>query len=108
MENTLRKNLIDTINELNKLLYLSITDEQIANLRKKRKLCFVLLEEVIEQEISDETDEFKEAIVALQEATSQAKEVKNDIEKISKAISKISKATKQVEKIVKVGIDIVA
>jgi|GEM_PF-1463781 len=108
MEDTLRKNLIDTINELNKLLYLSISDEEISKLRKKRKLCFILLEEVIEQEISSESEEFKEAVLALKQAAKTAKEAKKDIQKIALTLEKISKATKKVEKIVKVGIEIVA
>lgn len=105
---TLRKNLVDTINELNKLLHEAISEEEKNQIRKKRRLYFTLLEEVIDQEIPASTDGFDDAIAALQDATKKAKEAKNDLSKVAGTIQKVADAAKQVEKIVKIGIEIIA
>jgi hypothetical protein len=104
--NTLRKNIIDAINELNKLLHLSITEEEKITIRKKRRLLFLLLEEVIEQQIDPTSPDFSKAIKALKNATKSAIAAKDDISQVAETIKKVTTAAKLVEKIVKTGISI--
>lgn len=105
---TLRSNIVDTINELNKLIHKNISDEEKNIIRKRRRLYFALLEEVIVQEIPKSTEGFDEAIEALQAATKSINETKDDLEKISDSIKKVSEAAEKIEKIVKIGIKVFA
>jgi hypothetical protein len=59
---TLRANISDAVNELNKLLRKTTDPEEEQRIRKLRRIYFALWEEVIEQEIDSRTPEFKEAI----------------------------------------------
>ena len=105
---TLRQNLVDAINELNKLI-LATEDEEIERqIRWMRKLYVQLLEEVIKQEIASNTVEFQAAIEGLQAAKKAAVEAKEDIEKVAKAIERAVQAAKAVDKVVGLGIGLLA
>ena len=105
---TLRGTLGDAINELNKLLLKTSDPVEEKKIRKLRRIYFALFEEVIKQEIKRGTQEFKEAIDALEIARKEAVEAKKDIAKIAEAIKKAAAAAKAVDRIVNVGIDIFA
>lgn len=103
---TLRGNISDTVNELNKLLIKTTDPEEEEKLRKLRGIYFALWEEVIKQEIDSKTQEFKEAIDSLRAARDAAIQAKENLEKIAEAIDKAVAAAKAVDSIVKLGIDL--
>jgi hypothetical protein len=105
---TLRGNISDTVNELNKLLRETTDPEEEQKIRKLRRIYFALWEEVIEQEIDSRTPEFKEAIDSLKIARDAAIEAKEDIQKVAEAIDQAVSAAKAVDRIVKLGIDLFA
>lgn len=105
---TLRGNISDTVNELNKLLRETTDPEEEQKIRKLRRIYFALWEEVIEQEIDSRTPEFKEAIDSLKIARDAAIEAKEDIQKVAEAIDRAVSAAKAVDRIVKLGIDLFA
>lgn len=105
---TIRSNLSDTLNELNKLLLRTKDPEQRRLIRKLRRILFMLFEEVIKQEIKTNTIEFEEAIDSLKIAKESAEKAKKDIDKIAEAINKATAAAKAVDKIVKIGIGLLA
>ena len=105
---TLRGNISDTVNELNKLLVKTTDPEEEQKIRKLRRIYFALWEEVIKQEIDSKTQEFKEAIDSLKVAHDAAVQAKKDIEKVAEAINRAVSAAKAVDRIVKLGIDLLA
>jgi hypothetical protein len=105
---TIRENLVDLINELNKLLILTKNPEEEDKIRQARRVGLALLEEVIKQEIKSNTREFREAIASLKEAQEAVEAAKQDIKKISDAINRTVLAAKAVDKIVKLGIGLLA
>jgi hypothetical protein len=105
---TLREGLVNTLNEINKLIRAADDDDEEEKLRRWRRIYFALLDEVVRQEIDATTHEFKEAVEALGAAQKQAVEAKESIDKIADAINKAAKAAKAVDTIVKVGVDAMA
>ncbi len=105
---TIRGSIADAINELNKLLLKTSDPGEQKKIRKLRKIYIALFEEVIKQEIKRGTQEFKEAIEALDNARKEAIEAKKNIDKIAEAIKKAVAAAKAVDRIVNVGIDLFA
>jgi hypothetical protein len=105
---TLRGNISDTVNELNKLLLKTTDPEEEQKIRKLRRIYFSLWEEVIKQEIDSRTHEFKEAIDSLKVAHDAAVQAKEDLQKIPEAIDRAVSAAKAIDRIVKLGIDILA
>lgn len=105
---TIRQNLVNLINELNKLLILTTDPEEEEKIRRARRVSLSLLEEVIKQEIKSNTREFREAISSLKEAQDAVETAKQDVKKISDAINRTVLAAKAVDKIVKLGINLLA
>ena len=105
---TLRGNISDTVNELNKLLLKTTDPEEEGKIGKLRRIYFSLWEEVIKQDIDSRTHEFKEAIDSLKVAHDAAVQAKEDIAKIAEAINRAVSAAKAVDRIVKLGIDLLA
>jgi hypothetical protein len=105
---TLRGNLSDTVNELNKLLRLTHDPDMEAKLRRLRRIYFALWEEVIRQDIDNRTPEFKDAIESLQVAHAAILEAKEDIETVANAINRAVAAAKTVDLVVNLGIDLLA
>lgn len=105
---TLRRNISDTVNELNKLLKKTTDPEEEEKLRKLRGIYFKLWEEVIKREIDNRTQEFKEAIDSLKVARDAAVQAKEDLQKVAEAIDRAVSAAKAVDRIVKLGIDFFA
>jgi hypothetical protein len=105
---TLRRNISDTVNELNKLLKETTDPEEEEKLRKLRGIYFALWEEVIKQEIDNRTQAFKEAIDSLKVAHDAAVQAKEDLQKVAEAIDRAVSAAKAVDRIVKLGIDLFA
>jgi len=104
---TLRNSLIDALNELQPLLTTDITDEERTTLRKRIRILYAQLDEVLVQDISDSTDEFNQALEALQNAVKVAVDAKNKIDKIANVINKTADAIGKLEKVLKMGIKIV-
>jgi len=105
---TLRNSLIDALNELQPLLTSDITDEERTTLRKRIRILYAQLDEVLIQDISDSTDEFNQALAALQNAAKAAVDAKNKIDKVANVINKTADAIGKLEKVLKMGIRIVA
>ncbi len=105
---TLRKNLTDALNELQSLMMADITDEERETIRKRIRILFAQLDEVLIQDISDSSDDFNQALAALQNSAQAAEEAKSDIDKVANAISKTADAIGKLEKGLKMGIKIVA
>ena len=105
---TLRGNISDTVNELNKLLLRTTDPEEEERLRKLRGIYFALWEEVIKQEIDKRTHEFREAIDSLKAAHDAAVQAREDLQKVAEAINRAESAAKAVDRIVRLGIDLLA
>lgn len=104
---TLRGTIIDTINEFNKLIPLTTDPDEKTKLRQLRRFYFNLLDEVVEQELDSNTDEFKEAISMLQDAQATIAEAKKDIAKVAEVINLLHKGARAVDRVVKIGIGFV-
>ena len=105
---TLRTNISDAVNELNKLLRQTRDPEEESKLRRLRRFYFALWEEVIKQEIDSSTPDFKDAIEELGLAHKAALAAKEDVQKVADAINRAVSAAKAVDKVVKLGIDLLA
>lgn len=97
---TLRTTLSDTVNELNKLLLASNDPAEIDSIRKLRRLYMALYDEVIEQQIQNNTPEFSQAIAELQAAEAACRDAVADLKKTAAAISKVVSAAKAVDKVI--------
>jgi len=104
---TLRGTIVDTINELNKLLRLTNDEGEKRKLRLLRNSYFALLDEVLRQELDSNSEEFVEAIGMLQGAQASIAEAKNDIAKIAEVINLLNKGARAVDRVVKIGIGFV-
>ncbi len=105
---TLRTGLSDAVNELNKLLRTTNDVDLEARIRRLRRIYFALWEEVIRQDIDNDTHEFKGAIDQLAAAQKTASDAKNNVENVAKAINAAVSAAKAVDQVVKLGIDLSA
>lgn len=101
---TLRGTIVDTINELNKLLRLTNDEGEKRKLRLLRNFYFNLLTEVLRDDLDSNTDEFKEAIRQLQGAQSSIAEAKNDIAKVAEVINLLNKGARAIDRVVGIGI----
>ncbi|MEJ1355966.1 MAG: hypothetical protein RPU91_13925 [Candidatus Sedimenticola sp. (ex Thyasira tokunagai)] len=106
--NTIRRNLIDAINEMTQLLEACNDADQKFKIRIKIRELFHELDKVIVATLDSGTDEFKEALKSLKELTKQAKEARDDLEKVAKTINKAAKAIGKVEKLVKGVVGVIA
>lgn len=100
---TLRETLVNTINEFNKLMNENIPHEQKVEIRKKRRLYFALLEEIIDQELPASTPGFDKVISALKKAAETAQKARGNIQLVSEALTAIAAAANVVDEIVKTG-----
>ena len=105
---TLRNSLTDALNELQSLMMADITDEERDTLRKRIRILFAQLDEVLIQDISNSNEEFNQALVALQNSAQAAEDAKSNIDKVANAINKTADAIGKLEKVLKMGIKIVA
>ncbi len=101
---TLRRSIVDAINELNKLLSLTKDEEQKQAIYKLKRILYTLLDEVIKQDLSNNTPLFQDALESLKEATEVSKKAIKDLEKVVDAINKTALAAKAVDKVVNLGI----
>jgi hypothetical protein len=108
MATTLRNGISDTVNILNKLLLQTLTPDEEVQLRKLRRIYFALWEEVIEQEIDNQTHEFNDAINSLSSAEQVLESARSDITKVAEAINQATIAAQAVDGIVKLGFDLIA
>ncbi len=99
-DETIRKNLVDSINEMTRLLEVCEDSNQKFELRIKIRELFQRLDRVIVAILDSSTQEFKEAIDALQALTKKATEAKSDLDKVAEAINKAAEAVLKVEKLV--------
>jgi len=104
---TLQEKLTDALNELQSLMMEDITDDDRDILRKRIGALFVQQDELLIKDISDSTDEFNEALAALENSTQAAVEAKDDIDKVSNVINKTADVIGKIEKVLKTGIKIV-
>jgi hypothetical protein len=105
---TIRVNLVNLLNDLQKLLDLTTNSGMREKLRTHKRICFILLEEVVRQEIDSSTKEFSEAISSLKDAQKAVEVAKADNKKVADAINRIALAAKAVDQIVKVGTTLLA
>jgi hypothetical protein len=104
---TLRGTIVDTINELNKLLVRTTDPGEERKLRHLRRSYFALLDEVLQQDLDNTTDEFKAAIGMLKDAQTSIAEAKEDLGKVAAAINILNKAALGVDRVVGIGIGFV-
>lgn len=104
MATTLRSGISDTVNILNKLLLQTLAPDEETRLKKLRRIYFALWEEVIEQELDNQTPEFIEALEALSVAEQELDNARSDIGRINEAIHQTSLAAQAVDKVVRLGI----
>jgi hypothetical protein len=105
---TIRANLADTVNELNKLLLKALDPDQEREIRSLRRLYFALFEDVIRLEIDSRTLEFQDAIEALKLAHSSAVAAREDLDRVAEAINRAALAAKAVDAVVKLGVGLLA
>lgn len=98
---TIRKNLVDSINEMTHLLEVCQDSNQQFELRIKIRELFQRLDRVIVATLDSSTQEFTDAIDALKALTKKAKRAKNDLGKVAETINKAAEAVEKVEKLVK-------
>lgn len=100
-DETIRKNLVDSINEMTRLLEVCQDSNQQFELRIKIRELFQRLDRVIVATLDSSSQEFKDAIDALQALTKKATEAKDDLNKVAETINKAAEAVGKVEKLVK-------
>ncbi len=98
---TIRENLVNAINDLNKLLLITETDAQRAQIRIDRLSLYRQLEDVIFAELNHQDEDVKAALEEVESLAGLADEAKRDIQKIEKLFKKVAKAVKAIEKAVK-------
>lgn len=98
---TIRGNLVDAINELNKLLEVCNNENQKFEIRIKIRELYQRLDRAIVATLDATSTEFAEAITALKLLTGKAIEAKNDIDKVAEVIDNAAEAIGKVEKLVK-------
>jgi len=98
---TIRGNLVDAINELNKLLEVCTDENQCFEIRIKIRELFQRLDRVIIATLDSSTVEFDDAIKSLQDLTKEAKTAKTKLDKVAEVINKAAIAVGKVEKLVK-------
>lgn len=106
MPETLRTGLSDVINSLNKVRNNTADVAEADEIQKVLRALNALWEEVIRQEINNETKAYARALEALGEADASAREALDDLGKTAKAIKTAVKAAKAVDKIVKLVADV--
>lgn len=98
---TVRKNLVDAINELTKLLEVCKDPNERFELRIKIRELFQRLDRVIVATLDSETPEFSEAVESLKALTKKAKEARAHLDKVADTINAAGEAINKVEKLVK-------
>ncbi|MDW6005427.1 hypothetical protein [Vibrio mangrovi] len=98
---TIRTNLVDALNEMNKLLEVCEDEDQQYEIRIQCKTLFQQLDRVIVATLDAGAAEYKDALSALKDLTSLAVEGKKDLEKMYKVIEKAADVIEKVEKLVK-------
>ncbi len=97
---TIRKNLVDAINELTRLLEACDDTNRQFELRIKIRELFQQLDRVIVAILESGTPQFNDAVEALKTLTKEAKSAKAKIEMVGKVIDKAADAVKKVEKLI--------
>ncbi|OGP68903.1 MAG: hypothetical protein A2031_05925 [Deltaproteobacteria bacterium RBG_19FT_COMBO_43_11] len=97
---TLRGNISDLVNILNKLRNNSDDPLQQEKLQKILRILFMLWEEVIRQTLDSNTPAYKTALQSLSEAEKTATKAITDIKKVADAIKAAVKAAKAVDAVV--------
>ena len=98
---TIRKNLVDSINEMTRLLEVCQDSNQQFELRIKIRELFQRLDRVIVATLESNTQDFKDAVEALQVLTKKAKEAKEELNKVEETIDKAAEAVGKLEKLLK-------
>ena len=99
MSNTIRGELVDAINELRQLLFVTTGTEQM-QIRQRIQELLRLLDRVIAASLDPTTKAFKDALKSLQGLTQQTKKAKQDVEKVAGTIQKAADAIAKVENLV--------
>lgn len=99
-DETIRGNLVDAINELNKLLEVCTDSNQCFEIRIKIRELYQRLDRVIVATLDSSTAEFDAAIVALQDLTKAATKAKDNLNKVATVLKKAATAISKVEKLV--------
>ena len=107
-DETIRKNLIDAINEMTRLLEACNDPDEKFKIRIKIRELFHELDKVIVATLDSGTDEFNEALKSLKELTKKANEARDDLEKVAEVINKAAEAVGKVEKTVKGVVGVLA
>lgn len=97
---TVRGNLVDSINEMTKVLDLCQDSNECFEIKLKIRKLFQLLDRVIIATLDSTTDEFDQAIKSLQSLTLTAKAAQVDLDKVADMIKKSATAIGKVEKLV--------
>lgn len=105
---TIRVNLVNAINEMNKLLEVCNDENQKFEIRIKIRELFQRLDRVIVATLDSGTPEFAEAIESLKSLTAKAIEAKQSLDKVAETINKAAEAIGKVEKLVKNVVGVLA
>jgi len=97
---TLRILIVEILNELNYQLRATDDGQEKKEIRRLKKILWMLLEDVIEQELDKNSQTYKDAIEALERADKDAKRATLDIKKCSESLNSIVDAIKILEKVV--------
>ena len=106
---TIRTNLSDAVNELNKLILETSDQSTIARLTSLREdVYFPLWKAVIIQTIDSRTQSYADAVSELKAVVSAVQQAKKNAARTAAAIAKAVSAAKAVDKIVNIGLKIFA
>ncbi len=98
---TLRVQISNAVNELQKMLKFLSGGEEETRLRRLRSLYFGLWQQVILQEIDNQTAEYRAAVESLLRASDTAQAAQEDKNLVSAAIAELDQAVAAVEKVLR-------
>ncbi|MEM7253646.1 MAG: hypothetical protein AAF493_19690 [Pseudomonadota bacterium] len=100
----LRVGIVETINDLNKMVNASKSAKQQLEILKLLKVKNALLDAVVSQELKKSTPQYKRALRELVKAEKATKDAVKDIKKIANGIKRAQSAARAVGRVVGLGI----
>ncbi|GEM_PF-3063824 len=98
---TIRRHLVDAIQELTRLLEVCEESNQRFAIRIKIRELFHKLDRVIIASLNAQSPQFAEAITALKALTKEAKKARTNLNRVASTLKKATKALGKVEKLIK-------
>ena len=98
-DTTLRAAIINSLNELGKLKFVTQNPIELNKIRDASGVLLRQLDIVLNNILNNQSDDFKNALKALNELTILAKKSKSDVDKIAQTIQKSAEAIDKIGKV---------